>query len=42
MQSDETCATCHAKLRPLTDTFTPRDHFFDRYDLIAFKAPIFI
>ena len=41
VQSDETCATCHAKLRPLTDTFTPRDRFFDHYDLIAFESPDF-
>jgi hypothetical protein len=41
VQSDETCATCHAKLRPLTDAFTPRDRFFDHYDLIAFESPDF-
>jgi tetratricopeptide (TPR) repeat protein len=37
VQSDETCATCHAKMRPLTSSFTPNDRFFDHYDLIAFE-----
>lgn len=37
VQSDETCATCHAKMRPLTPSFTPNDRFFDHYDLTAFE-----
>jgi tetratricopeptide (TPR) repeat protein len=37
IQSDETCATCHAKMRPLTDSYQPGDRFFDHYDLVAFE-----
>ena len=37
LRRDETCATCHAKMRPITMRFTPGDRFFDHYDLIAFE-----
>ena len=37
VQSDETCATCHAKMRPITAGFTPGDRFFDHYDLVTFE-----
>ena len=37
VQSDETCATCHAKMRPITAGFTPGDRFFDHYDLVALE-----
>jgi len=36
-QRDETCAPCHAKMRPLTDSFKPGDRFFDHYDLVCFE-----
>lgn len=36
-QSDDTCATCHAKARPISADFTPTDHFFDHYDLTTFE-----
>lgn len=32
-QSNDACAPCHAKARPLTGAFTPGDRFFDHYDL---------
>ncbi|MEI7902372.1 MAG: multiheme c-type cytochrome, partial [bacterium] len=36
-QSDETCATCHAKMRPITTTFMPGDRFFDHFDLVTLE-----
>ncbi|MDR2849404.1 MAG: tetratricopeptide repeat protein [Verrucomicrobiota bacterium] len=36
-QSDETCVTCHAKMRPLTTNFKPGDRFFDHYDLTTLE-----
>jgi len=36
-QRDETCATCHAKMRPLTEAFQPGEPFFDHYDVSAFE-----
>jgi len=41
VQSDETCATCHARMRPLTAAFTPGNRFFDHYDLVALENPDF-
>ena len=41
VRRDETCATCHAKMRPLTLGFTPGDRFFDHYDLVTFENPDF-
>ena len=37
VQSDETCATCHAKMRPITTTFMPGNRFFDHFDLVTFE-----
>ncbi len=37
VQSDETCATCHAKMRPITTGFIPGDRFFDHYDLVTLE-----
>jgi Flp pilus assembly protein TadD len=37
VQSDETCATCHAKMRPITTDFAPKDRFFDHYDLVTLE-----
>ncbi|MFQ6097058.1 MAG: ammonia-forming cytochrome c nitrite reductase subunit c552 [Armatimonadota bacterium] len=32
-QRDDTCAPCHAKMRPLTQSFRPGERFFDHYNL---------
>lgn len=34
-QMNDMCATCHAKLIPLSTSFLPGDAFFDHYDLIT-------
>ena len=36
-QMNDMCATCHAKLIPLSLAFTPGDNFFDHFDLIALE-----
>lgn len=41
LRRDETCATCHAKMRPITPGFTPGDRFFDHYDLVTLENPDF-
>jgi len=38
-QRDDNCATCHAKMRPITKGFTPGERFFDHFDLTAFEDP---
>lgn len=40
-QRDATCAPCHAKMRPLTDSFKPGERFFDHYDLVTLENPDF-
>jgi Tfp pilus assembly protein PilF len=40
-QHNATCSACHAKMIPLTATFTPGDKFFDHYDLITLENPDF-
>jgi tetratricopeptide (TPR) repeat protein len=35
------CAPCHAKMVPLTTTFTPGDRFFDHFDLYTLEHPDF-
>ncbi len=40
-QHNATCGTCHAKMIPLTPTFTPGERFFDHYDLITLENPDF-
>ncbi len=37
VQRDETCATCHAKMRPITTGFTPGDRLFDHFDLVTLE-----
>jgi Tfp pilus assembly protein PilF len=37
LQWDETCAPCHAKMSPITTTFTPGDRFFDHYGLVTYE-----
>ena len=36
-QHNDTCAPCHAKMIPLTTSFTPWERFFDHYDLVCLE-----
>ncbi len=36
-QRNDTCAPCHAKMRPLTPGFVPGQRFFDHYDLVTYE-----
>jgi tetratricopeptide (TPR) repeat protein len=36
-QRNDTCAPCHAKMRPLTPGFIPGQRFFDHYDLVTYE-----
>jgi tetratricopeptide (TPR) repeat protein len=36
-QSNDLCASCHAKARPLSTGFRPGDRFFDHFDLVALE-----
>ncbi len=36
-RTNDMCATCHAKMSPLTATFLPGDRFFDHYDLVTLE-----
>jgi len=36
-QINDMCATCHAKMVPLSTSFMPGDKFFDHYDLITLE-----
>ena len=36
-QMNDMCATCHAKLVPLSTSFLPGDKFFDHFDLITLE-----
>ena len=40
-QKNDTCAPCHARMVPVTNTFQPGDRFFDHYDLVALENPDF-
>jgi tetratricopeptide (TPR) repeat protein len=40
-QHNSSCGTCHAKMNPLTASFTPGDRFFDHYDLATLEDPDF-
>lgn len=40
-QNNDACAVCHARLIPLTDTFSPGDNFFDHFDLVVLETPDF-
>ncbi|MEO0249326.1 MAG: HEAT repeat domain-containing protein, partial [candidate division WOR-3 bacterium] len=40
-QQNATCAPCHAKMIPLTSTFTPGDRYFDHFDLVTLEDPDF-
>jgi tetratricopeptide (TPR) repeat protein len=36
-QHNDTCSPCHAKMLPLTPSYTPGERFFDHYDLITLE-----
>jgi tetratricopeptide (TPR) repeat protein len=36
-QMNDMCATCHAKLIPMSTSFLPGDKFFDHYDLVTLE-----
>jgi tetratricopeptide (TPR) repeat protein len=36
-QANETCAPCHAKMAPLTETFSPGGRFFDHFGLTTLE-----
>ncbi len=36
-QMNDLCATCHAKMIPLSLTFSPGDRFFDHFDLVTLE-----
>lgn len=36
-QHNATCSSCHAKMIPLTSSFTPGEAFFDHYDLVTLE-----
>ena len=40
-RADSACASCHAKMIPLTAAFVPGDDFFDHYDLVCLEDPDF-
>lgn len=40
-QVNSSCGSCHAKMYPLTTSFTPGDRFFDHFGLTALEQPDF-
>ena len=38
-QMNDMCATCHAKMVPVSTSFRPGDAFFDHYDLVTLEHP---
>ncbi|MBL7115203.1 MAG: ammonia-forming cytochrome c nitrite reductase subunit c552 [Kiritimatiellae bacterium] len=36
-QKNDACSVCHAKMRPLTPSFTPGERFFDHYGLVCLE-----
>ena len=36
-QHNASCSVCHAKMSPVTPTFTPGDRFFDHFDLVTLE-----
>ena len=37
-QHNWACAPCHAKMNPITSSYTPGDRFFDNYDLVGLES----
>ncbi len=40
-QRNDMCSPCHAKMQPVTPSFTPGDRFFDHYGLVTLEDPDF-
>jgi tetratricopeptide (TPR) repeat protein len=40
-QKNDACSPCHAKMRPITPSFTPGDRYFDHFDLTTLEDPDF-
>ena len=40
-QMNDMCATCHAKMVPMSTRFRPGDRFFDHFDLVTLDHPDF-
>ena len=40
-QTNSMCASCHAKLSPVSPAFQPGDRYFDHFDLITLEDPDF-
>jgi tetratricopeptide (TPR) repeat protein len=40
-QRDDNCATCHTKGGPIARGFSPRDRYFDYFDLVTLEHPDF-
>lgn len=40
-QTNDTCASCHGKLVPLSNGFTPGEPLFDHFDLVLWEHPDF-
>jgi len=40
-QKNAACSICHAKMSPVTSTFTPGDRFFDHFDIATLEDPDF-
>jgi tetratricopeptide (TPR) repeat protein len=40
-QHNASCSVCHAKMSPVTATFTPGERFFDHFDLATLEDPDF-
>ena len=40
-QKNAMCAPCHAKMSPITASFTPGDRYFDHFDLTGLENPDF-
>ncbi len=40
-QVNDSCAICHAKLSPVTNSFQPGDRYFDHFDLVTLESPDF-
>jgi tetratricopeptide (TPR) repeat protein len=40
-QMNDMCATCHAKLAPMSTSFVPGEKFFDHFDLLCLEHPDF-
>lgn len=40
-QKNAACSICHAKMSPITATFTPGERFFDHFDMATLEDPDF-